>query len=461
MRLTASACLTVLLATLGPPAAAATLVLPGAAHNPGDAGTTWVTDLRVLNPGGQPAAVAIAFTPYDGGAPHVQTLTLASGELLALDDVVARTFGLAGPGFVVLNSNQTLVAGQRTSNVTPDGSYGQYIPGVAPVAASAYLTGLRGVEFRTNVGLVNASATVNHVVVRVGDGLTQDLAPGFGTQLEGVDAWNGFDSAGESGSVAGSGPLLCYASVVDNRTGDPTWVPALQPSTVGVVAGLAHNPGAGGTLWRSDLYLYALDAAVVTGTLVFYDEVGTAATPQMQEDLQAGETRTLEDVVALLAPGRTGSGVLWLSSDAPVVAVARTYNLAADGTFGQTMTVVARGEEVQPGQQGLFLLAARAATGQAGYRSNLALVNPGLTYAGYAVELLSPTGAVLGSGAVTVPPRSAVQRNDVVAWLGVPELADGVIRVTGVLPFTGYLSSVDNRTGDASTVPPVAYAPGR
>lgn len=448
-----------LLAALTLPAAAATLVLPGAAHNPGEQGTTWVTDLRLLNPGGQSAEVTLAFTLYDGGASQSVPLTVAPGQLLALDDVVAGTFGLEGPGFLTVASDQPLVAGQRTSNLTASGTFGQYIAAGEATAAEVFLTGLRGNDFRTNLGLVNPGDTANHVTVSVADGQTVDLAAGSATQLGGVEAWTGFDPAAESGSVAASAPLATYASVVDNRTGDPTYVAGLRPFTVGVVAGLAHSPGANGTTWVTDLYLHALDTAVVTGTLVFYGELGTAATPHMQEDMEAGETRVLEDVVDLLVPGRTGSAVLWLSSDTPVVAVARTYNLAAGGSYGQSMTPVPRESYLQAHQQGLFLLASRDATGQAGYRSNLALVNPNLTYAGYTVELLDPSGALLGSGSITVPSRSAVQRNDVVAWLGRQELADGVIRVTGALPFTGYLSSVDNRTGDASTVDPVGFTP--
>jgi hypothetical protein len=446
-------------AAAAPTASAATVVLPGAAHAQGLEDTLWVTDLRLLNPGQTPAEYTLSFTPYNSWTHYVITSTLLAGELLALDDVIGGAFGSDASGFITISSDAPLVAGQRTSNLTAGGTFGQYIPAVEALPGEVYLTGLAGGDYRTNLGLVNLATSANHVTVDVAAGSSLDLAPGFGTQLGHVEGWEGFVAAGDSGAVTAGAELACYASVVDNRTGDPTYVPGLDPLTEGVVAGLAHTPGTGGTTWRSDLYLYAPEALTVTGVLVFYGEDGSAPAAVLHRELAAGETAVLADVLAQLAPGRTGVGLLWLEASGPLVAAARTYNLAPDGTFGQSLLAVPTGQQVQPGQQGLFLFAARDSTGALGYRSNLALVNPGAVRAEYLVELLDPTGAPGASGTLSVPPRSGVQQNDVVGWLGRQELADGVIRVTGSAPFTGYLSSVDNRTGDASTVTPVAYAP--
>jgi nitrous oxidase accessory protein NosD len=450
-----------LVLVLSLPAGAATQVLPGAAHTAGLNDTMWVTDLRLLNPGEAPVEVDLLYTPYDGGEPLATSLTLLSGELAQLDDVVATTFAASGSGFITVTSAEPVVTGQRTYNLTTAGTFGQYVPAAEAVEGKAYLTGLRGGTYRTNLGLVNPSVEANQVAVSIATGKSRTLAPGAAVQLARIERWQGFFPEGDSGMVTPSAEMVCYASVVDNRTGDPSYVPGLQPSIRGVLAGLAHSPGAHGTIWRSDLYLYAPDYLRVTGTLVFYGEDGKTATSSFDQEMGFGQTLLLEDVIAQLAPGRDGTGLLWIEATRPVVAAARTYNLASSGTFGQTVLPVAPDRHVQPGRVGLFLFAARDATGTLGYRSNLALINPEAVEAAYLVELLDNTGGVLASRTLTVPPRSGFQKNQVLRWLGQQSVEDGVIRVSGSAPFSGYLSSVDNRTGDGITVTPVAFPPSK
>ncbi len=442
-------------------AAAETLVLPGAAHAAGAAGTAWVSDLRLFNPGQRATVATVRFTAYDGGAPVEASFELGPGELLAQDDVVLATFGLEAAGFLTVHSLEPLVGGLRTSNLTPAGSYGQYISGGDRAATEVWLTGLAGGAFRTNLGLVNPGQVAAHVVVGVGAGRELDLEAGAGTQLGRLEAWVGFDPAGDSGSVTARTPVACYASVVDNSTGDPTYLPGLAPVTEAVLAGVAHATGAAGTNWRTDLSLHALAAATVELTFVPFGTAGAGLAPQASVELASGETRVLTDVVATLAPGQNASGLVWLSADAEVVAAARTYNLTGAGTYGQSILPVAAGAEVAAGASALFLFAAKDPTGAAGFRSNLALVNPTGDEASYQVELLDGQGKALRSSSLTVPARSGVQQGDVVGWLGVQGLADGVVRVTGEAPFAGYLSSVDNRTGDASTVTPLVAAVNR
>jgi hypothetical protein len=443
-------------------AAPADLILPGAAHTSGLEGTQWATDLVVLNPHEIPVEVHMTFTPYSDSQPVSTSHALEPQQMLALDDVVSSAFGLEASGYITIHSAETLVAAQRTFNQTPDGAtYGQLIPAVEAATSHAYLTGMRGGDFRTNLGLVNPGMTSLTVNVAVASGLQLELPSQGGVQLGQIDGWQEFNPAGESGSVAAATSVLCYASVVDNRTGDPTYVPGLQAESQAVIAGLAHSPGVNGTVWRSDLYLHAPVGATVLGTLVFYGRDGTLAAPQLVEDLEAGETRVLEDVIALLAPGHEGSAVLWLSTvSGPIVAFARTFNLSQGGTYGQALPAVPRSAYIQPPHSAALLFASRNADGAVGYRSNLGLVNPNLDPAGITVELLDAAGAMLGSGLVMVPPRSALQKDDVVQWLGVDSLDRGVIRLSAPVPFTSYLSAIDNRSGDASTITPSITGPG-
>src|SRR6185369_8903872 len=62
-------------------------------------------------------------------------------------------------------------------------------------------------------------------------------------------------------SSTGSAELFAYASVVDNASGDPTFIaPARTPRTArpldAVIPSIAHAPGSFGTDWKSELTIH-------------------------------------------------------------------------------------------------------------------------------------------------------------------------------------------------------------
>ena len=54
-------------------------------------------------------------------------------------------------------------------------------------------------------------------------------------------------------TVTATVPLIAYASVVDNRTGDPIMVEPIEPDNTLMIAAAAHVGGLAGTDWRTDL----------------------------------------------------------------------------------------------------------------------------------------------------------------------------------------------------------------
>lgn len=222
-----------------------TVVVPGIAEvNPTEP-NNFHSDMRVFNGGSAPVDVTLAFPANSALTP--KTLTLAAGEVRVIDNVLPSIWGATGAGAVVISteSNASIVATARTfSRRTDGGTFGQFIPGVSAQDG----TGLneralqvvqleQSPNFRSNLGLVEV--TGNPVTVQL-DGYAPeskiaahkivDLQPYQFVQLNGVFTQMGFPNV-YNGRVAvtvisGSGRVAAYGSVIDNRTQDPTYVPA-------------------------------------------------------------------------------------------------------------------------------------------------------------------------------------------------------------------------------------------
>jgi len=231
--------------SLGP-----TLVLPSAAHLDGIGGSHWRTDLVLHNPDWRETQVRIELLVRDQAnpTPEWRFVVLPGGRSLRIEDVVGRLFAFEGAAPLRVTPTATaILASARTYNDSGSGSYGQLIEGIAeadaiPAGRTARLIGLAesgrdDTGFRTNLGLVSVSGEPMEVEVelRNADGttlgtLTVELAPWESVQLDRV-----FTSTTTEPIDAGlalvrtatpAGRFFAYASVIDNRTHDPQYVPA-------------------------------------------------------------------------------------------------------------------------------------------------------------------------------------------------------------------------------------------
>ena len=216
--------------------------IAAAAHLDGAAGSVWRTDLVLLNRGEVSAQVEVVFRSEDGE--HGLSLDLLAGEQRVLEDVVGE-FVVEGSGSLEIRSDQPVLAGSRSYSVGPSGSFGQYLDGVAAVETldegdTGWLPQLaENDRSRTNIGLLNTSEEAVRVTVELYDGggsllasIQRRLAAGAGTQLNRpfVSFAGRSDLAAAYASVtvdSGSG-LLCYASVIDNLSNDPTTIPMIR-----------------------------------------------------------------------------------------------------------------------------------------------------------------------------------------------------------------------------------------
>lgn len=277
-------------------------VVPAVGNGPGAYGTYWRSDLWLFNPAPTPAPVRLRRVTRPEIAETIELPPRGSAEL---SDVLRRLGGgpvdVGGDGTVtdalVITSpyqlgeqvaaysrNYTHAAGDR-------GTYGQAIPAVPtrygysthlPHAhyvrdthadAPEFFLDRRVPErFRHNMGVVNDEADALTVSLYYGAALTPEgeptrsfVVPPHSVANVSVEALIGPELLATQPSmfkVAATRPAPIWLSMIDNKTGDGTFLPFATFSLYGAldatfaIPQVAHTPGANNTFWRSDLYGY-------------------------------------------------------------------------------------------------------------------------------------------------------------------------------------------------------------
>jgi hypothetical protein len=235
-------------ATLEPVGGAAefTYLTAGIARTAGAAGTNWRSKAALLNRSGGTASTTVSYVRE--ASTVSATVNLMDGELVAWDNVLEDLFDLSGDssGALKVESDRELVVTARTYNLTDEGTFGQFLPGVT--SSEALGTGRLGVlsqltknaSFRTNIGFVNLSLLPCQVQVRLHDALgsrvgstrTIDVGPmGFKqeTNIFGKAGAGSHHNAYALVEVVTPGcSVLGYASVIDENTGDATTIPMVE-----------------------------------------------------------------------------------------------------------------------------------------------------------------------------------------------------------------------------------------
>ena len=225
------------------------IVVPGIADlNTGVA--QWRSDITLTNGGSAPVITTLSYYPSDDPThPKTATLTLAPNESRQLTNVLASTFNTTNSGGAVQVTTGTaspLMISARTYSDTGNGTYGQFIPGVSERDGLGRDAGSLQVQqleesaaFRSNLGIAELSGkpvTLEITAVQP----DSKVAPRAVVDLK-ANEFRQFNSIAKSlgiptlynGRIAvrvidGDGKVAVYGSVVDNRTQDPTYIPAEQ-----------------------------------------------------------------------------------------------------------------------------------------------------------------------------------------------------------------------------------------
>jgi hypothetical protein len=168
--------------------------------------------------------------------------------MLVFDQALQSLFGLdnssGGALSVTTPGNSKLVATARTYNLTANGTYGQFVPGVmvsdgvgVKDRALQVLQAESSDRFHTNLGIVEL--TGNPVTVEI-SAYTPDskisvstewnLGPNEFVQINNIlgrlNIPSAYDARISLKVIAGNGKISGYGSLIDNRTQDPTYIPA-------------------------------------------------------------------------------------------------------------------------------------------------------------------------------------------------------------------------------------------
>lgn len=214
--------------------------IAAAAHTEGLQGSSWRTDVTIRNVGALSADIYLRFLPRQGGSNTecIQVGELPAGQAVWREDVVDSMFDVEGAGGLAVYSTGNLVATSRTYAADDAGTFGQGIPARSRNDAlgswhtATLLQFHENADYRTNIGFLSLSPETTTVSVRY---FRQDFSPLLEAEyvlatmeshqvdrpLRGLGQ---IENAFAEVTVTSGGPILCYASVVDNETNDPTFV---------------------------------------------------------------------------------------------------------------------------------------------------------------------------------------------------------------------------------------------
>jgi len=448
-------------------------IIAAAAHAPGLASTQWVTDVVLHNPDTVGAQAFLWFMKADQnnvGAEGVG-IPIAAGTSVAVDDIVATLFSEDNAaGAVLVGCDQTLVVTSRTYNDASTGTYGQFIPGreldeaVAGDDTATLIELTRSSDFRTNLGVANPTpSTVNvDVTLRRANGsqiATRSLTvPPFGylqrTDILGTDVGDAF--AVISSKTAGAA-YFPYASVVDNRTGDPIMIEPIEAADLQVVAAAAHVGGLVGTDWRTDLEVCnPLATGVEVDVRLLESEHNNSNPASVPLSVPSGGCHRVADVL-MTSFSHEGTGALEVvASSGGIIASSRTFNTTDDGTFGQFLRGTPSSDVISSGQSARLTQLTQDVNDTTGFRTNLGFVNRSSVATTINVAMWSSSGTHLGDLTVHLAPFEHRQINRVFRQVTSTAIVNGTVTVSTSSSgggFVAYASVVDNVSGDPVFIP--------
>jgi subtilisin-like proprotein convertase family protein len=418
------------------PVSATRQFIPVVGRIPGANATFFRSDVRLLNRSSRDGIATLIFTPdgADGRTDFAAVnVNVPANSVVTLDDMVGDTFGTAGLGQLEIDGD-VVVATRTYTRRSDGGSMGEFIAPQPGRRGGVLIRLYNTSEFRSNIGFAEtegSGGTIHVTLIDVVNGgvLSENdytITP-YGHLHVPVNA-----AAAMLALFQSTTGVAAYASVIDNATGDATYVtPGFDDGALRLAPAISA-PGANGTLWTTDLWV-----SVFTGDVIFAELLTftNAVTLQSTDESVPWERQAaLNDVVRLTfnAPGTKGV----ISSAARSVSSTKSIVIANDG-YRQSVSFIAPSAA---GQDLPFI------ENSASFRTNVGLMSDVATMV--RVTLFDAAGNALDSSVHSLAPlqldQFAVQQR----------VTDGHVHfdvLSGRL--AAYASVVDNVTGDASFVP--------
>lgn len=433
--------------------------------------TYWRTELSVHNAATNAATVTFRYLPPPGIAPKERTISLGGGLTITYANALRDLFGVTNVGgaIAVEASNPlglpNVKLSSRTFTTSTTGTYGQFVPAVDDVLpATLYLVGLENsASFRTNVGVVNKAGSQQNATLTLYDASgvvlaspTMSLPAGSFQQLGITNLFPVLTGQSKSGmsiriAASSSDAVTAYASLIDNRTQDPSYVEASQPydgSRV-LIPAAGRTEGVNGTFWRTDLAFFNPSTSSVSVSVrMLRGGVDNRAAPSKVITIGPKRTHLISDAVFWLVGG-TATGAIevsWSGSGALISARTYTTRVTDGGTSGQSVTPAV----LSAFSRDSVVTGLKSSTA---YRTNLGFVNSGDAAISASVQLVSGTGAVVANAMVSVPARSQLQYAFTNLFPGVNAATLGnftmKVHTDSAATLLAYGAVIDNISGDS------------
>lgn len=206
----------------------------------------WRSDLVVSAFGDSGGAFDLTYVDSATGEMITKHGAVGAHQAIRIDDVVGSYFGRTNTlGAIRADLPGNLIATSRTFTTSSNGTYGQFIPflpsdeGFAPLAPGGAAREVLHIErssaFRTNVGAINTGGSDAVIRFALFDAAGQALGSTDRTvgplqvlqfPVDALTSSPFADGRIEVQMLSGSRGAIAWASVIDNVTGDPIFVPA-------------------------------------------------------------------------------------------------------------------------------------------------------------------------------------------------------------------------------------------
>ncbi|KAA0255584.1 MAG: PKD domain-containing protein [Acidobacteria bacterium] len=418
-------------------------VLPSSSFRTGANGAEYRTDVRLLNQNGVEITVDATF--YDqvtGTLSQVKGIRIEGRSQAAFDNILQSLFGKTlsegayGPirfessGPILVAASVNNVNACRTGAVS-----GQWLPGIdvsqalkSGVIGQLAVSYNPGTGYRTNLVFANPGSSPATVTVEIRTGLGGLLArrpigplsgKGFAqVPLDGENFGPGIGGTTDANlwlEFTSDQPVLAYATIIHNGSGDPFAVvassPALAVDREYVLPSSAYRLGANAAEYRTDVRILNLGSGLRGLRAVLYDQATHTElwsnAIQIAGPLQLGIDNIVQQLFGrTLADGAYGP--IRFLTDGPLLIAASVNNVNACGTgmvSGQWLPAMAAGAASQALTAGVIGQLAVSTNGSTGYRTNLVFMNPGSVAATATVVVRRGSGGAIGTK--TIGPLAA------------------------------------------------------
>lgn len=228
--------------------------------------------------------------------------------------------------------------------------------------------------------------------------------------------------------------LVSFSLISGGLLADSAWT----------IPGIVNASGLNGTHFVSDLTLTNPGGAPANVVLSFFP--GSSSPRNLT--LNPGQTIVYSDVAGVTFGVSGGAGALSISSDQTLLIRAKTYNTSMSGTYGVALPIVSTDRLLSPGDVGDSLWISQDASGNSGYRTNVAVVFPDASGGAATVTVYDADGTARGSQDYSLD-APGLQQFSVGSFAGAVPVGRAQVVVTRGHA-AGYAVVVDNVTGDSS-----------